>query len=157
VTAFRFLSLLLCIDFILFVCKTFSKVYFSSWITTSIICTVATSARSSRTFAKAITMSSNANPDVSQGPRQIRASVLHGAKDLRIVRDLNRQGNPHADRKRRRADPSFLPVQQTSRSVSEAPVSAAQICITTDITAMATSSFKNPCPWAMSRQAWLLV
>jgi L-iditol 2-dehydrogenase len=31
-------------------------------------------------------MSSDAKPDVSQGPRKIRASVLHGAKDLRIVR-----------------------------------------------------------------------
>ena len=30
-------------------------------------------------------MSSESKPDVEQGAKQIRASVLHGAKDLRIV------------------------------------------------------------------------
>jgi len=98
-------------------------------------------------------MTTEKTPDVSQdGEQQIRASVLHGAKDLRIV-SLPVFSVDTTFTKLRKTASSSHPAQQTSKSPSAQPASAAPTCITTDTTAMATSSFGSPCPSAMSPRA----
>lgn len=91
-------------------------------------------------------MATEKKPDLASNSKQIRASVLHGAKDLRIVRTLKLilHQNSIVDDIRKTA-PYSLQAQQISKSLSAQQASAAQTCTTTDTTEMATSSSRSPC------------
>lgn len=85
---------------------------------------------------------------------RVKASVLHGEKDLRLVNTItqlhSRSQTDSIDRK----NVNFRHPQATkSRSPSSQPASAAPIFTTTTTSATATSSFANLSPSAMSLQA----
>lgn len=97
-------------------------------------------------------------PDVSSNSQQIRASVLHGAKDLRIVSCVPSNRLRHRLRRTLRNLVPLLPQGlQTFRSASVRLASAVLIFTTTGTTAMATFLSKNLCPWATSPLVLLLV
>jgi hypothetical protein len=97
-------------------------------------------------------MASEQKTGVDQSARQIRASVLHGAKDLRIVRcSIFLDERIHADFDQRKTAQSSHPPQQSSRLAYVALVFAVPISTTTDIIAMATSLCESPCHLGMNQ------
>lgn len=90
-------------------------------------------------------------PDVSS-KQEIRASVLHGARDLRIVgytplKPLKAIFNSNS----RNLDQSFHLAQQTFKSAFAPPASAVLIFTTIDTIAMGTFLYKSPSHLATSR------
>lgn len=116
-------------------------------------------------------------PGLAEKTSEIHASVLHGAKDLRIVgtprqqpQDLggfveggdwenwetrrNKLTSHALGQNNRKHAPSPRQALQSFKSASVALVSAARTCITTATSATATSLCKSPCRWATSRRVW---
>ncbi len=88
---------------------------------------------------------------VAEKSEQVVASVLHGAKNLKIVSYTSDVlfKSTHVNASRNIVN-SGLQRQQKSKSQSNPQGSAAPTCIISTITAMVISSSKNPSPLAMS-------
>lgn len=100
-------------------------------------------------------MASEQKPDVDQSAKQIRASVLHGAGDLRIVNtQLISYFLLSVLTQSRKTDPSSPPDHQNSKSAFAAQGFADRICIITVTTAMEISLCENPCRWGMNPPVW---
>jgi hypothetical protein len=76
----------------------------------------------------------------------VEALVLHGPKDLRLVRTPHRfdSKSQHTDALNRSPGQHLSLVPEKSKSASKRRVCAAQTCITTIMAEMATLSFKPP-------------